>query len=529
MSGRISFIGAGPGAADLITLRGARRIAEADIVVWSPTVVDADCVREHATAEAELIDCSRVGHEQILDVYRRAAVKKLSVVRLHSGDATLWGAVQEQYDAAQKIGLEVEIVPGVSTLSAAAAAAGRELGPVSAAAPVVLTRPEGDTGALPDGEKLRELAAHGGTMAVALSAARTEQLVEELRAGGYAEDTPVVVAYKTSWPDELLVQTTLGELLGTVKEHKLWRQTLFLIGQVLRAGGQRARLYQPGTRPATSYRRSDFTARRAERLAAGQPPEAVVEAEADTPATPNTWWSGRDQLESTRSSRAGARYRTGASKRAAAAAATRSGQVTLALHDEQNRAAKPGPATNSAATNGTATNGVSTNSPAAAGSNGAGSNGAATAGMNGAATATSSVHAAHPTGTGQTGNGFAGADQTGTGYGQTSNGFASAGRTGAATPAATAPGAKTTAAQQVPAHHGTAPAIERPQADTPAGTPRIETVKVAVEVEAPRTESQAATPAQPAMKASTAGKPAAGKNKAKSTATRRTKRTPRSS
>lgn len=94
MSGRISFIGAGPGAADLITLRGARRIAEADIVVWSPTVVDADCVREHATAEAELIDCSRVGHEQILDVYRRAAVKKLSVVRLHSGDATLWGAVQ---------------------------------------------------------------------------------------------------------------------------------------------------------------------------------------------------------------------------------------------------------------------------------------------------------------------------------------------------------------------------------------------------------------------------------------------------
>ncbi|WP_308301091.1 MULTISPECIES: cobalt-precorrin-4/precorrin-4 C(11)-methyltransferase [unclassified Crossiella] len=483
MSGRISFIGAGPGAADLITLRGARRIAEADIVVWSPAVVDADCVREHAAAEAELIDCSRVSHEQVLDVYRRAAVKKLSVVRLHSGDATLWGAVQEQYDAAQKIGLEVEIVPGVSTLSAAAAAAGRELGPVSAAAPVVLTRPEGDTGALPDGAKLRELAAHGGTMAVALSAARTEQLVEELRAGGYAEDTPVVVAYKTSWPDELLVQTTLGELLGTVKEHKLWRQTLFLIGQVLRAGGQRSRLYQPGARPA-SYRRSDFTARRAERLAAGQPPEAVVEAEA--PATPNTWWSGRDQLESTRSSRAGARYRTGASKRAAAAAATRSGQVTLALHDEQNRAAKSGASRSGAGTNGAATNGVSPNGSA----------------TNGAATAATSAHAAHPTGAGQTGAGFT---------------------------SAPAPAAKTTAAQQVPAHHGTAPAIQRPQADNPAGTPRIETVKVAVEVEAPKTESRAATPAQPAVKAPTAGKSAAGKSKAKSTAARRTKRTPRSS
>ncbi|MGO1049966.1 SAM-dependent methyltransferase [Crossiella sp. CA198] len=513
MSGRISFIGAGPGAADLITLRGARRIAEADIVVWSPAVVDAGCVREHAAAEAELIDCSRVSHEQVLDVYRRAAVKKLSVVRLHSGDATLWGAVQEQYDAAQKIGLEVEIVPGVSVLSAAAAAAGRELGPVSAAAPVVLTRPEGDTGALPDGAKLRELAAHGGTMAVALSAARTEQLVEELRAGGYAEDTPVVVAYKTSWPDELLVQTTLGELLGTVKEHKLWRQTLFLIGQVLRAGGQRSRLYQPGTRPA-NYRRSDFTARRAERLAAGQPPEAVVEAEA--PATPNTWWSGRDQLESTRSSRAGARYRTGASKRAAAAAATRSGQVTLALHDEQNRAAKPGASRSGAGTPGAATNGVGLNGVGSNGSatngvspNGAATNGSATNGVspngsatNGAATAAASAHAAHPTGAGQTGAGFTGA------------------------PASTA---KTTAAQQVPVHHGTAPAIQRPQADNPAGTPRIETVKVAVEVEAPKTESRAATPAQPAVKAPTAGKSAAGKSKAKSTAARRTKRTPRSS
>ncbi|MGW0520506.1 SAM-dependent methyltransferase [Crossiella sp. NPDC003009] len=507
MSGRISFIGAGPGAADLITLRGARRIAEADIVVWSPAVVDADCVREHASQDAELVDCSRVNHEQVLDVYRRAAVKKQSVVRLHSGDAALWGAVQDQYDAAQKIGLEVEIIPGVSALSAAAASAGRELSPVADSAPVVLTRPEGDTGALPDGAKLRELAAHGGTMAVALSAARTEQLVEELRAGGYAEDTPVVVAYKTSWPDELLVQTTLGELAGTVKEHKLWRQTLFLIGQVLRPGSQRARLYQPGARP-TSYRRGDFTARRAERLAAAQPPDQIVEAEAPA-ATPSTRWSGRDQLESTRSSRAGARYRTGASKRAAAAAATRSGQVTLALH-EQKRAPQAGAGAQTPAAQQLPATPAAGTGP-------------------------------RPTGTQPTETRPIGAVSTGT---QSNDGQLAGTRPASAEPASTRPSSAQPASTQSPSARpgssdsgsaqsasarpaGTSAAS--PQPTSPAPAPRVETVKVAVSVEAPHSEPQAATPAMPAVKAPAAAKSTAGKSKAKSTAARRTKRTPRNS
>ncbi|MCO1576589.1 SAM-dependent methyltransferase [Crossiella sp. SN42] len=477
MSGRISFIGAGPGAADLITLRGARRIAEADIVVWSPAVVDADCVREHAGPDAELVDCSRVNHEQVLEVYRRAAVKKQSVVRLHSGDAALWGAVQDQYDAAQKIGLEVEIIPGVSALAAAAAGAGRELSPLADSAPVVLTRPEGDTGALPDGAKLRELAAHGGTMAVALSAARTEQLVEELRAGGYAEDTPVVVAYKTSWPDELLVQTTLGDLAGTVKDHKLWRQTLFLIGQVLRPGSQRARLYQPGTRP-TSYRRGDFTARRAERLAAAQPPDQVVEAEAPA-ATPSTRWSGRDQLESTRSSRAGARYRTGASKRAAAAAATRSGQVTLALH-ERKRAPQAD---------------AGTQTPAA-----------------------QELPATHAADTGPRPVGA-----------QSNDGQLAGTRPASAESASTRPTSAQSSSPQSASARPASASDASPQPTSPAPAPRVETVKVAVSVEAPHSEPQAATPAKPAVKAPAAAKSTAGKSKAKSTATRRTKRTPRNS
>ncbi|PRY42584.1 cobalt-precorrin-4/precorrin-4 C(11)-methyltransferase [Umezawaea tangerina] len=227
MSGRVSFVGAGPGAADLITLRGAKRIAEADVVVWAPSVVDAECVREHARPEADLVDFSRVSHEEVIEVYRRAAASRLKVVRLHAGDPSLWGEVQDQHDTCARLGLDLEVVPGVSQFSAAAAAIGRELTTSEVAQSLILTGPEGS-------EHLQEFAGHGTTMAISLSAARTGQLVEKLRAGGYAEETPIVVAYKVSWPDETIVHTTLAELEAAVKEHKLYRTTTFLVGKVLK-------------------------------------------------------------------------------------------------------------------------------------------------------------------------------------------------------------------------------------------------------------------------------------------------------
>ncbi|MEO6089447.1 MAG: cobalt-precorrin-4/precorrin-4 C(11)-methyltransferase [Umezawaea sp.] len=227
MPGRISFVGAGPGAADLITLRGAKRIAEADVVVWAPSVVDAECVREHARADADLVDFTRVSPEEVVDVYRRAAASRLKVVRLHAGDPALWGEVQDQYDACGRLGLDLEIVPGVSQFSAVAAAIGRELTTSDVAQSLILSSPEGS-------EHLQEFAGHGTTMAVSLSAARTGQLVEKLRAGGYPEETPIVVAYKVSWPDEKIVHTTLADLEAAVKEHKIYRTTLFLVGSVLR-------------------------------------------------------------------------------------------------------------------------------------------------------------------------------------------------------------------------------------------------------------------------------------------------------
>ncbi|GAA0519289.1 hypothetical protein GCM10011581_09170 [Saccharopolyspora subtropica] len=306
VTGRISFIGAGPGAADLITVRGARRIAEADIVVWAASLVTPECIREHARADAELVDSSRLTHEQALEIYRRAERDKLKVARVHSGDPSLWGAVQEQYDACARMNLEVEIVPGVPAFSAAAAAIGRELTVPEVAQSLVLTRLEGGKTPMPEGEKVREFAKHGTTMALFLSAARTGQLVEELRAGGYPEDTPVLVAYKVTWPDELLLRTTLAELEKTVKQHKLWRHTLFIVGRSLTSSGTRSRLYHAGH--FHTYRRADPAARRAlrERSGTARRRESTTRGEPDAgePARVResdvAWWAVRDWQESAR-------------------------------------------------------------------------------------------------------------------------------------------------------------------------------------------------------------------------------------
>jgi precorrin-4/cobalt-precorrin-4 C11-methyltransferase len=263
--GRVSFVGAGPGAADLITLRGARRIGEADVVIWAASLVMPEMVTEHARPDAELVDSSQITHDDVLALYRRAADERLAVARVHSGDPSLWGAVQEQYDAAEALGLEVEIVPGVSAFGAAAAVAGRELTIPEVAQAVVLCRLEGGKTPMPERERVREFARHGTTMAIFLSAARSAQLVDELRAGGYPDDTPVVVAYRTSWPDELTVRCRLDEVAEVCRERKLWRQTLFLVGPALDAAGTRSHLYHAGH--FHTFRKPDPAARRALRAA----------------------------------------------------------------------------------------------------------------------------------------------------------------------------------------------------------------------------------------------------------------------
>jgi precorrin-4/cobalt-precorrin-4 C11-methyltransferase len=259
-TGKVIFVGAGPGAADLLTFRAATAIGSADVVIWAASLVHED-VLQHARPDAEIVDSAQLAMEGVLPYYQRAAKDGLVVARIHSGDPGLWGALQEQLDRCEELGLATEIVPGVSSFSAVAAAVHRELTIPEVAQSVILTRLGGGKTPMPPGEEVREFARHGTTMALFLSAARSRQLAEELSAGGYPPETPCVVAYQCTWPDELIVRCRLDELEATVKEHKLWKHTLVLVGPALAAGGTRSHLYHPGH--FHGYRRAERTARRA--------------------------------------------------------------------------------------------------------------------------------------------------------------------------------------------------------------------------------------------------------------------------
>nr|WP_051338566.1 precorrin-4 C(11)-methyltransferase [Streptomyces flavidovirens] len=263
-TGKVTFVGAGPGAADLLTFRAARAIADADVVIWAASLVQAE-ILEHAREGAEILDSAAMSLEDVVAVYERALRDGLKVARVHSGDPALWGGTQEQVDRCAELGLDVEIVPGVSSFSAVAAIAQRELTIPEVAQSVILTRLGGGKTPMPPGEEVREFARHGTTMAIFLSAARSGQLTAELLEGGYPTDTPVVIAYQVTWPEELVVRCTIATLEETVKEHKLWKHTLFLVGPALSASGTRSHLYHPGH--FHGFRRADRTARAALRAA----------------------------------------------------------------------------------------------------------------------------------------------------------------------------------------------------------------------------------------------------------------------
>jgi precorrin-4/cobalt-precorrin-4 C11-methyltransferase len=252
----ISFVGAGPGAADLITLRGRDRLAAADVVVWASSLVP-EAVLVHARPGAQIHDSAGMTLEDVLGVYASAA-PDAAVVRLHSGDPSVYGAIGEQIEWCVAQERDFEIVPGVSALAAAAAAVGRELTQPGVAQSVVLTRLPGRTAAsMPAGESVAAFAAHGATMAVFLSAARPAELGAELLApgSGYSADTPAAIVVRASWPDEHVLTTTVGQLAADLAGLGARTTVLVLVGPALAAArpggpddrpGSRSHLYSPG-------------------------------------------------------------------------------------------------------------------------------------------------------------------------------------------------------------------------------------------------------------------------------------------
>lgn len=243
----ISFVGAGPGAPDLITLRGRERLATADVVVWASSLVP-EAILAHARAGATIHDSATMTLEDVLAVYSEAG-HDAAVVRLHSGDPSIYGAIGEQIDWCVANERDFEIVPGVSALAAASAAIGRELTRPGVAQSVVLTRLAGRTSAsMPAGESVAVFAAHGATMAVFLSAARPVELANELLAAGsgYTADTPAAIVVRASWPDERVVMTTVGCLADDLAELGARTTVLVLVGPALAGSGGRSHLYSPG-------------------------------------------------------------------------------------------------------------------------------------------------------------------------------------------------------------------------------------------------------------------------------------------
>ncbi|MCU1389109.1 MAG: Uroporphyrin-III C/tetrapyrrole (Corrin/Porphyrin) methyltransferase [Ilumatobacteraceae bacterium] len=242
----ISFVGAGPGAPDLITLRGAQRLAAADVVIWAASLVPEGLL-QHCRRDAIRHDSKTMTLEAVCAVY--ATHPDSAIVRLHSGDPTLYSAIGEQIAWCRQHGRDHEIVPGVSSMNATAALAGCELTIPGVAQSVVLTRlASGTRASMPDRESVQAYAATGATMAVFLSAGHVDDLAARLLESGsaYSADTPVVAGHRVSWPDEQLLRTTVGAMAADVYAAGFEATTLFLIGPALAgATDQRSHVYAP--------------------------------------------------------------------------------------------------------------------------------------------------------------------------------------------------------------------------------------------------------------------------------------------
>ncbi|CAA9277836.1 MAG: Cobalt-precorrin-4 C(11)-methyltransferase [uncultured Acidimicrobiales bacterium] len=265
----ISFVGAGPGAADLMTLRAADRLARADVVVWASSLVAAE-VLEHVSGDADVHDSAGMTFEDVVAVYQ--AHPEGRVVRLHSGDVSLYSAVQEQVDWCEANRRAWEVVPGVGSLAAASALVGRELTVPGTSQTVIATRLAGRTAAsMPAGETVAAFSRHGTTLAVYLSAARPEELRDQLLAEGegYPPDTPAFVVVRASWPDERAHRTTVGQLAETMRADGARVTALVLVGPALAGAASRCHLYDPGY--AHAHRRRSHPGSTAGRPTAPRP------------------------------------------------------------------------------------------------------------------------------------------------------------------------------------------------------------------------------------------------------------------
>ncbi len=241
----IHFVGAGSGAADLITVRGKQQLEDADIIIYAGSLVNPQLL-DYAKEDCEIFNSAKMTLEEVLDVMLRGTKEDKQIVRLHTGDPCLYGAIREQMDVLDREGIPYDYTPGVSSFCGAASALNLEYTLPDISQSVIITRMEGRT-PVPEKESIESFAAHNATMVVFLSTGLLEELSQRLIAGGYTADTPAAIVYKATWDDEKSFICTVGTLAETARKNNITKTALMIIGNVVGCTSyDRSKLYDPG-------------------------------------------------------------------------------------------------------------------------------------------------------------------------------------------------------------------------------------------------------------------------------------------
>ena len=241
---QVHIVGAGPGDPELITRKGYRLVQEADVVIYAGSLVNP-AILEACKEGCEIHNSASMSLDDVLAVIKASVAEGKTVVRLHTGDPAIYGAIQEQMDALKEMGITYDVTPGVSSFLATAAALQQEYTLPNVTQTVIITRMEGRT-PMPEKEKLSMLASHGATMCIFLSVQMIDKVAAELIEGGYDKTTPVAIVVKASWPDQRIIRGTLETITDVVAEEGVIRQAMIVVSRVLDTDYELSKLYDKG-------------------------------------------------------------------------------------------------------------------------------------------------------------------------------------------------------------------------------------------------------------------------------------------
>ena len=240
----VNFVGAGCGAADLITVRGKTLLEKADVIIYAGSLVNPELLN-YSKTDCEIHNSAYMTLDEVISVMEKAEKSGKNTVRLHTGDPCLYGAIREQMDRLDELDIDYEICPGVSSFCGAAAALKAEYTLPEVSQTVIITRMTGRT-SVPDSESIEKLAAHGSTMVIFLSTGLLKELTEQLITGGYTSKTPAAIVYKASWADEKVCRCTVGTLFETAEKNGIKKTALITVGNFLGDDYALSRLYDEG-------------------------------------------------------------------------------------------------------------------------------------------------------------------------------------------------------------------------------------------------------------------------------------------